>query len=73
MKNLKAVPVDPGTRITINTDAIPDYVAMNLAQATIALVKREFAKPGVREDFEHWKAKRTALEAQRKEAATGEQ
>jgi hypothetical protein len=57
-KNLRAVPVDPGIRITINTDAIPDYVAMDLAQATIALVKREFAKPGVREDFERWKKER---------------
>ena len=57
-KNLRAVPVDPGIRITINTDAIPDYVAMNLAQAVIEMAKREFEKPGVREDFERWKKER---------------
>lgn len=72
MKKLKAVPVDPNVRITINTDAIPDYVAMNLAQATIEMTKREFAKPGVREDFERWKAKRAALKAQQKEATAEE-
>jgi hypothetical protein len=60
MKNRIAVPVDPGTRITINTDVIPAHSAMSLAQATLAMVKREFAKPGVREDFERWMAERYA-------------
>lgn len=58
MKELTAVPVDPGTTIHINTGEIPDYVATNLAQVVFTEIHRAFEDPVVQEDYKRWKEER---------------
>lgn len=58
MKNLKAVPVDSGTTIHINTGDIPDYVATNLAQVVFNEIHRAFEDPVIQEDYKRWKEER---------------
>lgn len=57
MKNLKAEPVG-GEIPRLNVRAVPQYERKNLAQIVFEAVQREFQRPEVREEFEHWKAER---------------
>lgn len=58
MRNLKAVPIDPGTTVHIVTGDIPDYVATNLAQVVFNEIHRAFEDPAVQEDYKRWKEER---------------
>ena len=47
----------------IQVNEIPAHVAMNLGQALMEAVRRDFQDPAVQEDFRRWKAERAAREA----------
>jgi hypothetical protein len=60
MRELTAVPVDPGTKISIQTREVPACVRVTLAQTLFEAIHRDFERPEVRADYERWKAEREA-------------
>lgn len=60
MRELTAVPIDPGTRINIQTREVPACVKVTLAQALFEAIHRDFERPEVRADYERWKSEREA-------------
>lgn len=60
MKELTAVPVDPGTTIHINTGDIPAYIAVDLAQTVFTEIHRAFEDPVIQEDYRRWKEERAS-------------
>jgi hypothetical protein len=63
MMELTAVPVDPGTRINIQTKEIPACVKFTLAQSLYEVIHRDLQDPEIRADYERWKAEREARKA----------
>lgn len=62
-QNMRAVPVDPGTKIEIRTADIPAYVGTDLAQTAFEALRRDYNRPEIQAEYQRWKAARAAREA----------
>lgn len=59
-QSMKAVPVNPGTRIEIHTADIPAHVGTDLAQSAFEAIRKVYADPSIQAEYRKWRAEREA-------------